>query len=392
MDHQSKEIVNDAAGRQFLWHYLFVLLSMGVVYLSVTPIFEGFDETAHYSSFRESANLDAIPIYGQSYILKDINQYQGPTRYRSFSPPYDHSNSYRNFFERPEAKDRFVERYRQTPIRISNELSNELNWQAQHPFLYYSVLGPITRLSDSLSLTSQFLLLRLISYCFALGGVLFAFLAFGNPSVLLHKDPAVYGFLLYPVILPMFFPEFARLGNDSLCLLFSGLTAYSLKLILQNLDRRRSIIKPSLALGCALGAGLMTKALFVPITVSVFGFLFLQLWREYRHECQDGSVSRILSGIGVVGLVVLVIAGGWYLYKLIVYGDATGSHDVILLNQKGGLVANLFANFSLYPLATGLAGLVVTWSWGGTWSLARLSPWLHLPLLALLGWTLLIFL
>ena len=36
------------------------------------------------------------------------------------------------------------------------------------------------------------------------------------------------GFALYHAMLPMFFPEFARLGNDSLCLLLAGASAFSL--------------------------------------------------------------------------------------------------------------------------------------------------------------------
>jgi hypothetical protein len=85
-------------------------------------------------------------------------------------------------------------------------------------------------------------------------------------------------------------------------------------------------------------------------------------------------------------LPALLIGGGWYLYKLMVFGELIGSNEAILLAHHGGLLADLKENFSLYGFVRGLINPFVTYSWAGTWSLARLPAFLYFPLLTLVLW------
>ena len=58
--------------------YLLALLFIGIGYLAILPVFEGFDESAHFSSLREIADTDKNPVYGLSNMDEASGDYQGP--------------------------------------------------------------------------------------------------------------------------------------------------------------------------------------------------------------------------------------------------------------------------------------------------------------------------
>jgi len=67
-------------------------------------------------------------------------------------------------------------------------------------------------------------LLRAVSYLFAWGGLVIATFSIARASPGLSKAPLlVVGSALWPVLFPMWFPEMARRGNDSLVLLLLAL-------------------------------------------------------------------------------------------------------------------------------------------------------------------------
>ncbi|WP_283743912.1 glycosyltransferase family 39 protein [Sideroxydans sp. CL21] len=366
-------------GRMFVFVYLLSLLCIGIGYLSILPLFEGFDETAHYSSLRQISDTGTIPLYGTSYLAQEVIDYQGPVPYGSGKPPFDHGMVYSKFFKQPELVEQYQQTYRQHLPSIMYRPSNELNWQAQHPPLYYLLLVPLIKALDEFSFSTQFFLLRLASFFLALSGVALGLLAVNQSNEPPERNPAMIGFLLYPIILPMFFSEFTRIGNDSLCIFFVGLVAYLFSLWLK--DERNT--KISVAIGIVLGMGLLTKAFFLPITVALAMFLLTRLLLGKRDEVMRSE--RIWS-LFQIFLPAMFIGSGWYLYKLMIFGELTGSSEAIQLAHQGGLIAGLKANFSLYALIRGVTATLVSYSWAGTWSLARLPALLHLPLLALAIW------
>lgn len=349
------------------WLILAVLALAGLGHVALLPPFEGFDETAHYSSLRQVADTGSIPVYGAAFLDRAVTGYQGPAPYGSLAPPFDQDpRVYRRFFDRPDLVAGFRPAYRAAAPRPGFQPSQAPNWQAQHPPLYYLALAPLTRATDGLPLVTQLLVLRLASGALALGGIALAMLAWRRHAA------AATGFALYPLVLPMVFPEFMRLGNDSLCLLLAGGLAWLLAGWTPP-GRRRL-----LAAGAVLGLGLLTKAFFLPVTAGVAAWLLLRRRRA-------GAAA---AGLDLACLLVpaLALGAGWYLHRLAAYGVLTGGDDEIRLAAQGGLLANLAARGSLYAVARGLAATAASWSWAGTWSLTRLPVLLHLPLLALAGW------
>lgn len=367
-----------ALQRIFLPLYILILFLIGLGYLAILPVFEGFDETAHYSSIRQIADTGTIPIYGASYLDQEVSGYQGPFPYGSLAPPFDEGMTYSKFFVQPQLLEHYLQAYRQ-PSETSFRPSQVQNWQAQHPPLYYVLLAPLEKVLEKFSFVTRIFLLRLASFLLALAGVVLGLLACINPNKPLRDDPAVVGFVLYPLVLPMFFPEFTRIGNDSLCLFLVGVVAFLLSKWLKDENDK----KLSLAIGVVLGLGLITKAFFLPISVALGVFLLVRI---YRDKNQPVTRFKRWRNLIVILLPAILIGGGWYVYKFMVFGTLIGSADSIHLANQGGMLANLKQNFSLYAVVRGLAVTLVSYSWGGTWSLARLPSLLHIPLLLLAAW------
>ncbi|HEV3059161.1 MAG TPA: hypothetical protein VGY48_12995 [Vicinamibacterales bacterium] len=382
----------DQRARWVAPYALFLTLS-GIGYIALQPPFEGFDEFAHYSSLRQIAHTATVPPYGASYLDSEFTNYQGPMPYGSGAPPYRAqlgARSYREFFAAASDRSRYTQKYGAMPPARFQE-SRIPNWQAQHPPLYYLLVAPVVLATDHTSLLAQTFVLRLASYLLAIGGVWFGLTSIrrlgratsGRATSGQATSAAALGFILYPVLLPEFFPEFARIGNDSLCLLLLG---YLLYVMADEIDPGQRLRAPGL-IGLVLGLGLLTKALFLPVAAAVI--LWLVLCRTTADEGPLRTRLAHMPDIAKVVAIIFVVGGWWYVYKLLVYGNLTGGDEAIRLSRAGGMVLGLRDHFSLRAVVRGLASIPVTWAWTGTWSLARLPAWLELPLVVLALWVVL---
>jgi 4-amino-4-deoxy-L-arabinose transferase-like glycosyltransferase len=372
-----------------------VLLALSIVligfgYLAIEPPFDGFDEQAHYSSIRQITETGTIPVLMHSFIAPEVIDYRqhGPMAYGTFiahttrptTYGHDETITYPTFFAAPLLTQDYLLRYRtaapRTPYRLETE---EMNWVAQHPPLYYLLMAPLMKATDSLPFVSQMFLLRLVSFGFAVAGLLIAFLAmlrYGGETRL-PKRMIIPGFLLYPLIGPMFYREFARLGNDSLCLLLFGI---ALSLMLMHLrDETKKF--PVLALGVCLGLGMLTKAFFLAFLGGFSAFMLLRLWPARL----DPKLLRVrLEALVLVLISALLIGGWWYVLQDINQGSFIGDFDSAILIGKGGLFANLPRKLLLRNFLNENFGMLVSSSWSG--SDANINPFLHIPLLGLEIW------
>ncbi len=369
-------------GRSVAWLLLAALLT-GIGWLSVLPPWEGFDEGAHYSSIQQLADDRSIPRQGEARLSRDVE------RYATLAPYAYGGMTYHEFFVAGDM-DRAQEALHRPPPAPREYLPGAGgNWQAQHPPLYYLALAPVYLVTKSWNWIDQLFALRSVSYLFALGG-----LALGiwgtrrylpelasrdRPALAGAPGPVVWTMAAWPFLFPMFFPEMARLGNDSLCLLLMGAGWY---LLLRTMARGDPLSGYA-GLSLMLGLGLLTKAFFMGITGGVTVFLALRLYLGWRSGASRQSLAR--QGVGLAATAVLpwAIGGGWYLYQRITYGATTGALEQMAVQQFGGVFAGLADTFSWTRLARGMATIFGTFIWGGTGSLARVPEAFHAPLLAL---------
>lgn len=369
--------------RFFIKFYLLALCLLGLGYTSIVPVFEGFDETAHFSRIREISSDSSHIFNPQSESLIDnyIENYRGPSPYKNgVPPPYDAELSYPKFFSNLDFVKNFTEEYRNKSFDKSFQSGIAINWQHQHPPLYYFTMSFISSTVKNLSFVDHIFIMRLISYLFALAGIFFSYyalLAFNNNPNYLRKIKL--GFLIYPIVLPMFFLEFARIGNDSLCLLLAGLLSYFF------VSWFKDKTKTSFALlsGLVLGLGLWTKAFFVPISAAIISFSIFELLRDKNQNFLKLKWFNLI----LMSLFAITTAACWYITTYIKFGN-TGLG--ILFNELANnphYFKDFFINhFSAINILRGLIMPVVTYSWIGTWSVVHLPIILHLPVLIFLGW------
>jgi hypothetical protein len=364
---------------------LLAALLTGIGWVAVLPPWEGFDEEAHYSYIQEIADTKHVPVYRQSHVSSDIDAY------RREGPFTNGGLSYRDLFSSPEHVAAAA-RLREPPERPREFAPGEgENWQLQHPPLYYLLMGPAYALTAGWSWINQLFALRALSYITAWAGLVigitetFRYLAARRDQDATRFEPATVAAIMagWPFFVPMFFPEMARVGNDSLSLLLAGVSWALLLRVLRSGDRPRDYA----LLGGMLGLGLLTKAFFVPIGAGIAIFLALRIYLLHRDGASAETRSRLI-GLALTLVVAAILGAPWYLYKWLIYGAMSGSVDQILVDQSGGVVAGLEEKFSLYSLVRGIAGIVASFAWAGTWTLARLpeiflGPLVLLPILVL---------
>jgi len=356
-------------------------LLIGVGYLAILPPFEGFDEYAHYSSIRQIADTGTLPLFGKSFIDKNLEYYQktAPVPWGSQRPPFSQAGrmTYPAFFKNAEAVAYYRDYWGGSADWVFTHGAEE-NYESQHPPLYYALMAPLMKATESWSLVTQVFALRAASYLLAFLGFLLGLRA---TAAAMLPEGVADGYAFYPLFAPMFFGEFGRIGNDSLCLLlFALIYALSIRSLRDVSDR-----KSAFAVGVCFGLGLLTKAFFIPTLAGYTLFMMLRAWRARDDQ---KHLHRNITALLLVLLPAVVLGSGWYVYDYVAYGSFSGSLESIYLDQSGGLAANLREKFSLYALARQLVATLISWSWGGSWSLARLSPVLYLPLLLLTGWIL----
>jgi len=297
-----------------LWPFFLLLcatLFIGIGFIAILPPFEGYDETAHFSRIMEYAAPQTEPTTEpRQRIIKTVYDYyrSGPMPYRGWisnedmhtgdplyqkdKDPYAQFWSYARFFNDPALTTPYTQRYRQQDLPTTYQASPQRNWQYQHPPLYYRLMAGISQLRSPTNLLDTLLFLRLLSF-----GIAFAGLTIGLWATHRHYhktqpilDQHWLGFLaLYPFLLPSFFGDLARLGNDTLCLFFFSI---AWAFLLEHL-RKPERLHLCLGIGVLLGLCLSTKMTLLPVTLSL-GFFVLLFNILAPHARQRGLFTSIL--------------------------------------------------------------------------------------------------
>ena len=274
----------------------------------------------------------------------------------------------------------YVARYKEASARTPFKASDTPNWEAQHPPLYYLLMAPVMRATDGWAFVNQIFVLRLFSFLLAFAGLVIGIYGSLRYTKAEGREHAAKVAALYPLAVPTFIPEFARLGNDSLCLFLMGLIW---PLILRSAHGEGGR-RDGLTLGVLFGLGLLTKAIFLPVFVGFVSFSVLHLWRNRSAEDKRKVCVRTQDMAALA--VAPLMAGAWYLYEWSATGAVTGSGEIVVLNQQGGLWANLVPRFTILKLLAGVEQIVSSWSWAGSASLVVPPPAFMLPITMLSLW------
>jgi hypothetical protein len=365
---QYMDLPTPSAERAYVLGNRLLLLAValaGIAHVAFLPPFEGFDEPAHLSYIEQIADTGTVPRYGLDKVALEIEQYPGPRAYADF-PPYDQAvgRSYRTFFSSPSPR---------LPPLIEHGYSPgyAVNDEAQHPPLYYALMAPIYLMAKGWSWPDLFLLLRLVSWSLAFAGFAIGCRATQQSLRSLNVSPALCLLVpAWPFFFPEFFPEMARLGNDSLCLLLMGIGWYLLLRLVKEREAKTAIL-----LGLVFGLGLLTKAFFLAILAGSLVLLCFQALRDRNGK----DIQNAL----VVGVIAGVLGSGWYLFRLLTVGHFIFFSEIIKVEQHGSLLTQAIQGFTVLGLLHAIGYMATSFVWTGTYSFARFPPIYTVPLVML---------
>jgi hypothetical protein len=172
--------------------------------------------------------------------------------------------------------------------------------------------------------------------------------------------------LAFLMLAPGFLQVMVGVNNNNLLFVFSALATWMLMRLLRVGLRWNTTIW----LGIALGLGMLTKLYMTPLIVATT----LVYWHVARPDWRT-----TLKHLMLVGGLVMLIAGWWYIHNLIQYGDPTAASETEKLLQT--------ARPDQIDAAE-LWGLVTLW--GGKMWLEAATVYMTLSWLEVVSWILLV--
>ncbi len=259
---------------------------VGALYAIKTPDWQVPDEPAHYNYIRQLAEERRLPVLE----LGDYDQdYLGRLTNKGFPP------------------------------ELSVDTLEYEDWQ---PPLYYLLATPVYLLFDGALLP-----LRLFSVLLGAGVVLLAYAI--AATVFPGRPLLALGTAAFVAFVPQHVAMMAGVNNDSLTELLIG--AALLMVLLWLRDGRRGDLW-LVGLGVVLGLGLVTKASFAPVVLTVALALLIVWWRgDERNRRQLFRTLVLVFG------PALLIAAPWWLRNVVTYGGfdvyGTANHDAVVVGQ-----------------------------------------------------------
>jgi hypothetical protein len=297
-------------------------IAHGFLVIVSMPLWEGWDEAYHYSYIQELVEHRALPVSGKTRISSEIAT---SFKYAPLSPAnnLNTGNSFTTFedYWKLTSEER---RLREHKLRAISPVERKapaapphdiFSYEALHPPLFYFIAGGVYALSSPLDLPTRVFFLRL--FCLLLGSTTIIFSFSITPYVWSDRRHLVVVPLLL-AILPLFYSTVAPISNDSLGVpMFSALILLALRYF--NGSARTG---DAVAVGIALGLGLLTKAYFLTALPAITAIFLIACLRNRR------DVKRLVSHFAVIALVSFVIAGWWYLRNHALYGNWSGMLEI----------------------------------------------------------------
>jgi len=280
------------------------------LYSALLPLWEGFDEAFHYAYVETLWQTGRLPVLGRTLVPNDV--------FRSFGlVPFSHvvhrwipgSITFDDWFSLPQA-DKEQRRRELELIPTGTATSSRPNYQAHQPPLPYIMLALLDWPLSKAPITIRVLALRL--FAAVLSTILLCFGATALFRTLEIPERFVNAALFTVFCSQMLYATIAHVANDWLAVGVSALFIAALAEFLKKPDRRSTLIVASW-----LAVGLLAKAYFLVFAVLALAVAVTLVWRRRTR------VNTVLGG----AVLVLALAGPWYIRNVILYGNVGGTHE-----------------------------------------------------------------
>jgi hypothetical protein len=350
------------------WLLLIVWLSFvlrGIFYCSAFPIFEGFDEYAHFaviqhiffhhdipnprladSSRQIAESLKLVPV---AWVLRD--DAEGLLSYEAYWR-----------LSVPDRLERQARLRTLPPAWSSVDAVPRLPlYEAQQPPLYYWILSPLYSSVQSLDLPTQVWALRCASLLLASTVIPIGFV---TARRVFSDHRAALGVAIVIASMPQLAMDAFRISNDSLSVALGGMAVYAVTTLWNSPP---DLIRGMLA-GLAIGAALLTKAYFLALLPWAAIVLLDVLFRD--------SQQRKAAGWQLAACLTTCLAvSGWYYWRVLTLtGTLTGEQ-----NDIGAQTSHLSLTHAvrIMPWRPIFDFIAVSHIWLGNWSFLGVRTWMY---------------
>jgi len=283
------------------------VLANALLYSMLLPLWEGFDEPFHFGYVQSLANGAGFPDARTSRLSEEIaaSILLAPASL-SVQQNLPQVTSYRDFFSWPEFRRRQVhQELSRIPPALRWQPSQLHNYEALQAPLAYAIQVLPERLLAQLPLPRRVLIIRILIG--AVGGLLLFFGTERVCTLLGMSGPYRYIAIFCAISNQMMWATLAHVGNDWLSI---PLSVWLLAVTLAY-NERPGLQRAAIA-SLVLTLGLLTKAwflAFIPLVACV---------------C---IVRRRWKDLGIAAIVVLGLAGPWYVRNLVRYQSISGMQE-----------------------------------------------------------------
>lgn len=353
-------------------------LARAAFYSVEQPLWEGYDEWAHFAYVQYIAKHRALPLRSDRVFSEVAASLLLAPLPRSAAVGIKGAATHDSFWALPpEERRRRQECLRGLHSSSSGATTQKplTQYEAQHPPLYYAAMAPVYALVASHSLPAQVLTLRLVTVTIGSAAVFLVY-RIGRRVLPGWRLPVLTAALV--ACWPGLFTDICRIGNDSLLIVLASCVILVCIRIVQGSARSRDWA----LLGILLGAALLTKAPALALLPLAPIAAALAVLRR-----RAGARVAILGTALALGIAFL-LAGWWYWNTWQHTGSLTGEQLEAVAgrstaSQKAAAIAHVNWRAVLDSAAS-------THIWTGGWSFLVARSWMYrvfecVALLAALG-------
>jgi hypothetical protein len=336
-------------------------LLRGWFYASMFPLWEGYDEFAHFGVVRAMATKGMWLVPRDQPGPRDVEESLRlapiPWEVRGWDVFRSSLTDEAYWGLPPEERRRRESRLRDMPPAwaVEDSTGGISAYEALQPPLYYWLMALVLAALKGCGLLAQVMCLRWIAVAMASLAVP---LIFRIASAVTGSGATALGCSAVVAVMPGFATNAARVSNEPLSiLLFTLLTCLGLQI----LDRPPSA-RSAAALGAVLGLGLLTKAYFltaVPPVLLLLLYRYRKAWLPTLTACATAAA----------------IAGWWYCRNLATTGTLSGLAETVMLRHKPA-AALLPAIFRI-PWLRAVDVILVSHLYFCGWSSLTVRSWMY---------------
>ncbi len=322
-----------------------LFLVRGAFYCQMLPLWEGWDEYAHFAWIQHWNNTGRLPTQTDS-ISREIDESMRlaplPKELDWIGPPYlTHSE----WWALPEAvRAERIRKLDSLPPSLAALPSRrpQASYEAQQPPLYYWLIAPAIRLASDWNIADRVLMARLLSMLLASTAIPLTWLA----ARLLLPEPLSLFCSALIAVAPGFAIDTSRVANDAVAIPLVAL------LFLLLLRRSHWAL-----VGTTLGACLLAKAYLLILIPALVSHAVLQRRSDWK------PTARALA-------LAIVLSCWWYARNLAMGYTLSGWLEHASPAELAQALVHVHWFSAAYVIAK-------SFTWFGAWSFLTLKSWLY---------------